>query len=249
VLDLSALDPGLAGSYLEALAGGVESIRALHGRPHWIVVDEAQGPMGEFGAVTDLFRPSEGGYCYVTYRPEALCSAASATVDLTLTTLGADRSAAEGRSMALYQATGRAETSFRVDPRVTDHVRHRHKYLTIPLLAHHQFVFRDESGQPIDTAATVEEFTDQLASAPDRSIQHHVERGDFSRWAVAALQDRELGAVISGAENELNARLEVDLARLRAQVLTHLRQRYLSRSSSGASRGVSCSWPERDGGP
>lgn len=154
VLDLSALKPERSKAYLEAVAAGVESIRARHGLPHWILVDEAQGPLGEFGAVTELHRPSEAGYCYVTYRPEVLCSAGCATVDLTLTALGADRSMPEGRSVALYRATGQAETSFQVDPRATEHVRHRHKYLTIPLPAHHQFVFTDETGQPIDTAAS-----------------------------------------------------------------------------------------------
>jgi hydroxymethylpyrimidine pyrophosphatase-like HAD family hydrolase len=228
VLDLSTLAAERAGSYLEQVAAGVESIRAQHGLPHWILIDEAQVPLGESGPVTELFRPSAGGYCYVTYRPEALCSAVSVTIDLTLTALGADRSRPGEHSVALGQATGQAQVSFQVDPRVTEHVRHRHKYLTIPLLAHHQFVFRDEAGRPIDTAATVEQFADQLSSAPDRSIQHHVERGDFSRWAVSALQDRELSALVSGAENEFNARLEVDLARLRAQLLSHLRQRYLN---------------------
>jgi hypothetical protein len=168
-----------------------------------------------------------GGYVYVTYRPEALCSAARSTVELTLETLGVRNDDDGSDSLAIYRPRGRAAVSFRVDERRTPHVRHRHKYLCVPLDPLHQFVFRSPGGGEISTAATVEEFAEQLQNVTVESIEHHVANGDFSRWAFGALQDRDLGALVAGAENDVNARVATDVAQFRARLVKDLRRRYL----------------------
>jgi len=227
VLDLSHLDAGGVRRYLDAVSGRVENLRSAYGRPQWVVTDEAHGPLRDGGPVTDTLRPHGGGYCYVTYLPESMCAPALASVDLTLTPISPEPTAEPGPARARYRASGATEITFHLDHRVTPHVRHRHKYADTPLPSHHRFAFREPDGRIISAASTMQEFEQQLRSVPAATVQHHALNRDFSRWTSSVLQDRELGALVLGAENELNARYANDLTRFREQLLAEIRHRYL----------------------
>ena len=200
VLDLSHLDASQVRRYLDDVASGVETLRLLYGRPHWVVIDEAHGLLREGGPISDTFRPYEGGYCYVTYQPESVCAAALASIDLTLTPLIRDPSAAAGPARALYRPSGGSEITFEVDARITPHVRHRHKYADTPLPIRHRFAFRDQNGRVICSASTLQDFEQLLRFVPAETVQHHALNGDFSRWTFNVLEDLEFGALLLGAE-------------------------------------------------
>lgn len=223
VLDLSSLGAEQSNAYLATVAEGVEAIRSTYGVPHWIVVDEAHNPVGTHGSITSFFRPTSGGYCYVTYHPDALCRPARATVDLTITLLGGTE--------AVCSPLAGQDVRFRVDPRLTPHVRHRRKYLCVPLDPDDWFVFRSRGGAILATASTIEEFANRLGTVSADSIHHHAANGDFSRWAVGALQDRELAALIGGAESDFNALVATGAKRFRGRVLADLRRRYEDEAS------------------
>lgn len=227
VLDLAHLEPSQVRHYLDGVASGVETLRSSYGRPHWVVIDAAHGLLREDGPISDTFRPYEGGYCYVTYQPEGVCAAALASIDLTLTPLVHDPSAAVGPPRALYHPRGGSEIAFDVDARLTPHVRHRHKCADTPLPIRHRFAFRDQHGCVICSPSTLQEFEQQLLLVPAETVQHHALNRDFSRWSFNVLQDRELGALLFGTENELTARYANDLDHFRQRLLTEIRQRYL----------------------
>ncbi|MEO6886533.1 MAG: HAD hydrolase family protein [Jatrophihabitantaceae bacterium] len=227
VLDLSGVDPELVLPYLEQISAGVESLRGSRGLPHWIVIDEAHGVLGENGTLAHIFRPNNGGYCYVTYRPELLCTAAKTTVDVTLTALGAGPDAQTGvPPSAMMRAAGRPDLLFTPDPKSTTHVRHRNKYRQIALPERLRFQFRDPSGRAVAEAASVTDLVAGLDSVPDESIVYHALRGDFSRWAVGALQDRVLGSLLAAAENDCAARVTGSVKAFRGQAVLDLYERF-----------------------
>lgn len=225
VLDLSQLSRSAAVAYLATIAPRVESLRNRTGLPHWIVIDEAHGVLTEETTLASVFRPTSGGYCYVTYHPEMLCAAAKTTVDLTLTALGRATNPGGGAT-ASVRIDGRAEVVFVPDPRVTAHVRHRNKYRDIALPSNLRFRFRDSSGREVASAASVREFVGRLSSAADDSIVHHALQGDFSRWAVGAVQDRVLGSLLAAVENECAAKIGIATNGVRQQAATAVAQRY-----------------------
>jgi hydroxymethylpyrimidine pyrophosphatase-like HAD family hydrolase len=173
VLDLSHLEPSQVRGLLDGVVSGVETLRSLFGRPHWVVIDEAHGLLREGGPISDTFLPYEGGYCYVTYQPENVCAAALASIDLTLTPLVRDSSATASPARALYRPSGSSEITFEVDARITPHVRHRHKYADTPLPIRHRFAFRDQNGHVICAASTLQDFEQQLRLVPAETVQHH----------------------------------------------------------------------------
>jgi hypothetical protein len=227
VLDLSSMNPSVTVPYLTTVASGVEAARSQYGVPHWIVIDEAHGVLGEDGTLAHVFRPNDGGYCYVTYRPETLCAAAKTTIDVFLTALGQRREGGDPAvSRALLRTPGMVDMEFVPDSRKTSHVRHRNKYRDVPLPNHLRFHFRDSSGQIVSTSATVGELISSIGAVADDSVLHHALRGDFSRWALGAVQDRSLGSALAAAENDCSARVGSAVNALRRRAAAALEQRY-----------------------
>jgi hypothetical protein len=231
VLDLSALPYENRLAYLVELAPIVETERAACGIPHWIVVDEAHIPMGEQSAASSVFRPVDYGYCLITYQPERLCKDALAAVDLIITarrfpppgTGGQPRS-----STALLRRRGGPERTVTLIPRRTPHVRHRHKYATVPLPPHRRFQFRTPEGILCGEAASLDQFRDALHDLPGGVVEHHLLRGDFSRWFTGTLQDGELGRMSAIVEHELLSGRAQEIEQARRRLLDDIEDRYLT---------------------
>lgn len=89
VLDLSLHAAPARDGYVSALLRGLQALRASRGRPHWLLVDEAQNlccspdsPLAQ-----ELLRSArEGGVAFVAYRPSQLPAALLATARLWLLT-------------------------------------------------------------------------------------------------------------------------------------------------------------------
>ena len=89
---------------------------------------------------------------------------------------------------------------FGIAPRLTAHVRHRHKYVDTPVPAGRGFVFT-RRGEPIGPPArTLAAFVASLNRAADDVIAEHVRRGDFSRWIADVFGDARLAAWIRDLE-------------------------------------------------
>jgi hypothetical protein len=85
------------------------------------------------------------------------------------------------------------------------------------------FVFHLPNDGTVAAARTVEEFDHALASVPTASLQYHVARGDFSRWARDVLGDADLAAGLAKLETTGAAGTPVDREELRR----HLQARYV----------------------
>ncbi len=222
ILDLSGHElPGRV-RYADELLRGLFALRARRGRPHWILVDEAHYFCPPTGGLTDLFISGMrgGGVTLVSYQPGWLAQQLREALDVWLVLrmpaeqdgsfLSCDGAEAARKDacvpdftrLALGQAWvwpqsawGRTwfEPTLLVLPmtrRVVPHVRHLHKYLKVPLPHEKRFFFHG-SANPC-CAASLWEFRDALGRLPIATLRYHLGRGDFERWFIDVLRDREL---------------------------------------------------------
>ena len=128
VVDLSQLDADGQAAY--TLGAELEAPRTLTGLPQWVVVDEAQRPVGRSGPGLGVFDPTDKGYLLVTWQPEelsprpspgldvviALCSPdpPDELVNLTAAVAGLPRSEV---ARLVQGPTGRAVLAWRAHPR------------------------------------------------------------------------------------------------------------------------------------
>ena len=227
VVDLSALPHAEKRRYVASLLRLLVAHRRRTGLPHRVVVDEAHYFLHDPG-VQEMVDLELAGYTLVTYRasllrPEIL--AASEAIVVTRETdpqevaalceshgAGGDLAAWEGTlgNLALDEAVLLPDTEeacgglcrFKIAPRVTSHVRHRHKYFDVPVPEGSAFVFTRDGAPTELRARTLKEFIARLRSAPDEVVDGHLRRGDFSRWAEGVFGDYKLAASVRELESQ-----------------------------------------------
>jgi hypothetical protein len=91
---------------------------------------------------------------------------------------------------------------FLMAPRLTGHVRHRSKYLDVPVLPDQAFVFT-ENARPGPRARTLKEFMGLLTVLPAHPIGAHLERHDFSRWLADVFRDAPLAMHVRHLEQRV----------------------------------------------
>jgi hypothetical protein len=211
----------------------VETERAISGVPHWIVVDEAHQSLGEAGVVTEIFRPADLGHCLITYVPEQLSETARAAIDVTIRVTSGPLPGTAGSGTAVLREVGAPEREFVPAQRRTPHRRHWHKYAAEPLPRHRWFRFRTPGGTELSSARDLVEFSKILHDVDPAATEYHLCRGDFSRWVVGTLQDRELGAALAAIERDLLTRRARDVEIARDRLLTEIADRYGDRTPGG----------------
>ena len=90
--------------------------------------------------------------------------------------------------------------AFRIAPRLTEHVRHRQKYLDVPVADRYAFVFTSHN-RPIGCKVqTLTEFSAFLGECPPQVLAGHLDRGDVSRWVGDVFGDHVLARRIHELE-------------------------------------------------
>ena len=225
VADLSALPPELQVGLVRHGLVLLRRLRALRGRPHWILLDEAHYALHERGVPDDAVGLDAKGVCLVTYRPSALRDHVLDAMDLFV--LGRTTAPAElaclrahlerrgRRDPTMFEtlpaltppdyllASGDGATaavSFVAPPRATRHIRHLGKYADHPVAPHQGFVFCRPDGHAVATVTTLRGFLAALRSVGDEVLLDHASRGDFSRWIADVFLDRSLAGQTRKAE-------------------------------------------------
>lgn len=248
VIDLSQSTHAEKVEYLSALLPVVAGLRRNTGQPHWIVIDEAHYFLHEpdFRQRVDI---ELAGYMLVTHRvsnlpPDLLKEVESIIVtqitdpreaDALTTMYGRAGDEAEWESLlngltideaALLprmDAPTRKLQRFDVGGRLTPHVRHRSKYLEVPMLEHHAFVFTC-NGNPIGSPArTLKEFVAMMARLPVASIDGHTRNSDFSRWIADVFGDQPLAAELRKVERQYRRGQVTNLVE---SLIAPIRERY-----------------------
>jgi hypothetical protein len=108
---------------------------------------------------------------------------------------------------------------FNIGRRLTPHVRHREKYVDVPVTEHKGFVFAALSRR----ARTLREFVTILESQSAASLDGYLQRGDFSRWIGEVFGDRALAAEIREQETRYAGGVDADTL---PEIVSAIRGRY-----------------------
>ena len=227
VVDLSRIPHAEKFDYIRAVLPSLASVRRRTGLPHRIVVDEAHYFLhgSDAAGLLDL---DQAGYTLISYRLSRLDPSVLRASDFVIVTRESDpreidqlhaffdgfargTGAAEWRAVlanlgpgeaALLQVTGEMAGELRrirLAPRRTPHVRHRTKYLDVPVPEGKAFVFVGPDGTPA-RARTLEELATILTAAPAWLLEGYLGRSDFSRWISDVFGDRFLASQVAHVE-------------------------------------------------
>jgi hydroxymethylpyrimidine pyrophosphatase-like HAD family hydrolase len=241
VLDLSQQRLGDAGplrseslaadlrDYFAHLAEVLRESRRQAGRPHWLVVDEADSLFTEAGPLLPLVSPG-WGLCLTTYRPNRLAPKVQAALQWTVRM----DSGAPGTATLLHSDATKPAVRFTVSSRRSPHVRHRQKYAEGSALQDRPFVFRDDRGTVGVTAVNIHEFTAALRRVPLEVLAHHMHRRDFARWILDVLGDTTVANLVHAVETSVDAGCDPHASR--NTVVALLERRYLQQGRPGTDR-------------
>jgi hypothetical protein len=126
-------------------------------------------------------------------------------------------------AMAITDEAGGDLRSFIMGPRLTLHVRHREKYVDMPVPEDRAFVFAANGYGGVRRVRTLRQFVIVLESYPTRSFDSYLRRGDFSRWIQHVFGDGALASGLRALEARYRATGSADIV---AEVVAAVRSRY-----------------------
>jgi hypothetical protein len=240
VIDLSHASHADKRAYVATVLPALAALRRRTGLPHRIVLDEAHHFLAETDDGANLLDLELNAYTLVSYRASRLPQAVLAASQAIIVTRESDPAEARAlyalcqtcapqrSSDAWEQLFGHLTTGeavvlpvteeaqgdlrhIRLAPRLTPHVRHLAKYIDVPVVDAHAFVFWRQ-GTPKERARTLREFIDHLAHQPAADVQDHARRGDFSRWIGEVFGDYPLALAVRDLETESRGGRRDDLA-------------------------------------
>jgi hydroxymethylpyrimidine pyrophosphatase-like HAD family hydrolase len=257
VIDLSHRPHDEKLQYIRALLPTLNTLRRRTGLPHRILLDEAHYYLHDSNA-SQLLDLERNGYTIVTYCASRLPAALLDATEVMIATCESNTSEIEALqrccakrrapqpadwSTLAYLKIGQAaalpiteEASqelrlFRIAPRLTVHVRHREKYVDVPVSAHRAFVFTANGHRSTHSARTMRQFVAELESTPAAWFDGHLERGDFSRWIADVFGDRALADEVRDLEARHRSRSRAETV---AEIANAVRGRYdLTEAAAG----------------
>ena len=265
VVDLSTMPPEQRLEYVRSLLQVLAAVRRETGLPHRIVVDEAhcflEGP--EAVKVLDL---ELAAYTFVTYQASRLDPRVLGATEAIVVThekdpeevralralLGGQGTEAQWQETLGTLATNEAvlltiqdpevggPRRFRMAPRLTPHVRHRHKYTDVPVPARQAFVFTRRGMPTGQSARTLTEFARIAALCPPEAMEEHLLRHDVSRWIGDVFRDPLLAAKVFALEERQGRAAVPDVSVSLAKLIW---ERYLLTDSTDLGPGPDAEHP------
>jgi hypothetical protein len=201
-------------------------LRHRTGLPHRILLDEAHYYLHDTDA-PQLLDFERNGYTVVTYCASRLPQALLANTEVMIVTCesnpteiealrarcagcaGIDRSrwavlshlkVGQAVALPITEEAGGQLRLFAIAPRLTPHVRHRQKYVDVPVSPSRAFVFNAD-GEPPHRVCTLRQFVSELEDTPPPRLAGYIVRGDFSRWIGEVFGDRALAAELKALED------------------------------------------------
>ncbi len=262
IIDLSKMPHRAKVDYLDTLLPMLAGLRRRTGLPHRIVLDEAHYFLGARDGAR-LLDPELAGYILVTYRVSGLDPAVrDPRESVVIVTRETDRfeiealrgmyapSPSRELSPSVFQELAENEAAllpgaieshghlrrFRLAPRMTEHVRHRSKYLDMPVVESQAFVFSD-GGRAIADVRTLKAFTGLLLTLPAPVVDAHLRRHDFSQWIDGVFRDHPLAAHLRALESRVS---EDDTRDITESITQAIRARYETSTEPCAREQAQC---------
>ena len=235
VIDLSRLPHDEKLNYIRAVLPALNVLRRRTGLPHRIVLDEAHYYLHDGGAA-ELLDFERNGYTIVTYCASRLPQSLLAGTEVMIVTCESNPAEMEalrarcagcadvdpsrwsilghlkvGQAVALpmTEEAGGELRLFTIASRLTPHVRHREKYVDVPVSSSRAFVFA-ANGQPVRRVCTLRQFVAELERTPPRLLAEYLVRGDFSRWIADVFGDHALADELRTLEQRYRSGVRED---------------------------------------
>ncbi|TDD34730.1 HAD-IIB family hydrolase [Nonomuraea terrae] len=206
--------------YFAELLPRLTGLRATHGHPHWLIIDEAhhlmptevrQVPVREAG---DL-----GSLLMITVHPEAMSPSALRLVNSTIAvgkepevTLAAFATAlgqeppelltSQDGDIALWHTGDDTARQLRLAPARVQRTRHRRKYAAGTMAKDKSFYFTGPEERLRLRARNLHTFVELAEGVDDDTWLHHLRQGDYSGWIRDKLGDAELAGEVEAVERE-----------------------------------------------
>jgi hypothetical protein len=249
VVDLSRLPQDDKIAYIREALPALNVMRRKTGLPHRIVVDEAHYFLHDEDAPA-LLDFELNGYIVVTYCATRLPAALLAATEVMIVTCESspqevdalyrrcascqhvDRAAwvrqlghlplGQAVALPITDEAGGEVRQFTIGQRLTPHVRHREKYVDVPVTEGRAFVFTEGpvSGR---RARTLRQFVAHVEHATSSALQGYLNRGDFSRWIREVFGDHALAAELRVHEDRYRRGDDLDIV---PEVVAAIRSRY-----------------------
>ncbi len=228
VIDLSHLPQDEKIDYIRAVLPALNVMRRRTGLPHRILVDEAHYFLHDDGA-DRLLDLELNGYTVVTYCASRLPPRLLAATDVVIVTCESnpteidalfkrcsqceqvDRGrwsslqhlrSGQAAALPITDEAGGDLRVFTIGQRLTPHVRHREKYVDVPVTEQRAFVF-GHNGRPTARARTLREFVAELERpGVGDALDGYIGRGDFSRWIGDVFGDHALAGELRTLEEQ-----------------------------------------------
>ena len=260
VIDLSHRPHDEKMEYIRSVLPALNVMRRRTGLPHRIVVDEAHYFLHDADA-HHLLDLETNGYTVVTYCASRLPKALLAASEVIIVTCesnpaearalqqccgtcgpidaarwGVVRHLKVGQAVALpiTEEAGGDLVMFTIGPRITPHVRHREKYVDVPVTEAKAFVF-GAGGAPRRRARTLREFVTIIGEGPLPALDGYLRRGDFSRWIGDVFGDLALADELRALEDRQRQTPRPETV---AEVIEAVRARYDLVAESDADEAV-----------
>lgn len=249
VIDLTRQPHAEKIGYIRSLLPALNEIRRRTGLPHRIVVDEAHHFLQERNG-TRFLDLERNGYTFVTYWASRLPEELLASTEVMIVTRESNPAEIqalrqwclacthvdEARWAALErlptaqavalplteEAEGRLVV-FTLGPRLTPHVRHREKYVDVPIAESRAFVFGPNGQRSFRRVRTLRQFVSALEDSTDGDMDGYMRRGDFSRWIRDVFGDYALANQLDAFEARHRTAPGPDTLQ---EILTAIRARY-----------------------
>jgi len=226
VIDLSRLPHDEKFHYVRSILPALNVLRRRTGLPHRILLDEAHYYLHDADA-PQLLDFEHNGYTVVTYCASRLPQALLANTEVMIVTCESNPAEMEalrarcsgcaeidrsrwamlghlkvGQAVALpiTEEAGGKLRLFTIAPRLTPHVRHRQKYVDVPVSAYRAFVFNG-NGRPAHKVCTLRQFVSELEHTSPALLAGYIMRSDFSRWIGDVFGDHALAAELKTLED------------------------------------------------
>jgi hydroxymethylpyrimidine pyrophosphatase-like HAD family hydrolase len=249
VIDLSCIEHHAKLAYIRSVLPALNVMRRRTGTPHRIIVDEGHYFLRD-AVKHNLLDLDFNGYTVVTYWPSQLPPDLVAATEVILVTRESNRVEIDAlrhhctacqhlgdsawdvlQTLQIDQAAALPVTTeagsnlqvFTIGERLTPHVRHRQKYVDVPVGDAQAFVFHPNGRPKTSRVRTLREFVTVLDDLDVRQADGYLRRGDFSRWVADVFGDRALARELRGYEREYVESLSVDAV---ARIADAVKSRY-----------------------
>ena len=249
VIDLSCLEHQAKVEYIHSVLPALNVMRRRTGTPHRIVVDEGHYFLRD-AIDRRLLDLDFNGYTVVTYWPSQLPPELVAATEVILVTRESNMGEIEALrrhcdacrhlspsawealpqlrldqavALPVTEEAGSELRTFIIGERLTPHVRHRQKYVDVPVSDSVAFVFGSERRGVTARAHTLREFVEVLETRDVTQATGYLRRGDLSRWISDVFGDHALARELQTYERRY---AKEDYREALEQIVAAIRSRY-----------------------